>query len=331
MVDCPHRERMGYGGDAHATMETAMTNFGVGGFYTKWLGDWRDVQNPTAICPTRPRRYFGGGGPAWSGICVTLPWQVYLHDGDRRVLEKCYPMMQRWLEFLETKAKPTNSSRGAGYGISRRLGTARPRPGPRQARRRPLDADVQQLLLRRQRRHRGQGRRSARQAEEAAAYRKEADAIAAATQKAFFQPENNNYANGTQLYEAMPLLFGITPPPLRAAVLDRLADEILVQKKRAHRHRHPRHVLPHQDAAGRKPQRPRLHNGQPEDLSRLGIHARTRGRRRSGRSGTATTPSCTARSSRSAPGLSRGSPEFGWIPLSRATNTSSSGRESSAI
>ena len=37
MVDCPHRERMGYGGDAHATMETAMMNFAVGAFYTKWL------------------------------------------------------------------------------------------------------------------------------------------------------------------------------------------------------------------------------------------------------------------------------------------------------
>ena len=56
-VDCPHRERLGYGGDAHATMETAMTNFAAGAFYTKWLADWRDAQDPKpAICPTWPRR-----------------------------------------------------------------------------------------------------------------------------------------------------------------------------------------------------------------------------------------------------------------------------------
>ncbi len=104
-VDCPHRERMGYGGDAHATMETAMTNFGMGAFYTKWLGDWRDVQKPDGDLPYTAPTYFGGGGPAWSGICVTLPWQVYLHYGDRRILETCYPMMRRWIAFLNTKAK----------------------------------------------------------------------------------------------------------------------------------------------------------------------------------------------------------------------------------
>ncbi len=231
-VDCPHRERMGYGGDAHATMETAMTNFGVGGFYTKWLGDWRDVQQPDGNLPYTAPTLFGGGGPAWSGICVTLPWQVYRHYGDRRVLETCYPMMQRWLAFLNTKAIAHQLEPWGGVWDF--LGDWVP-PGHGQDPAKRVDArstlmfnncyyvdnvttvaKVAEVL----------GKRK-----EAAAYRKEADAIAAATQKAFFQPDSNNYANGTQLYEAMPLLFGITPPPLRTAVLNRLADEILVQKK----------------------------------------------------------------------------------------------------
>ena len=44
VVDCPHRERMGGGGDAHATRETALNRYHLGAFYTKWARDWRDVQ-----------------------------------------------------------------------------------------------------------------------------------------------------------------------------------------------------------------------------------------------------------------------------------------------
>lgn len=231
MVDCPHRERMGYGGDAHATMETALTNFGVGAFYTKWLGDWRDVQKPDGNLPYTAPTYFGGGGPAWSGICVTLPWQVYLHYGDRRILEANYPTMQRWLAFLNTKAKDHQLQPWGGQWDF--LGDWVP-PGKGQDRGTRVDdrstlmfnncyyfdnvatvAKIAELL----------GKR-----EEAAAYRKEAAAIAEATHKAFFDAKSNSYANGTQLYEAMPLLFDITPAALRQGVMDRLADEILVKK-----------------------------------------------------------------------------------------------------
>ncbi|MEN6451884.1 MAG: family 78 glycoside hydrolase catalytic domain [Thermoguttaceae bacterium] len=231
-VDCPHRERMGYGGDAHATMETALMNFGMGAFYTKWLGDWRDVQRPDGSLPhTAPTRW-GGGGPAWSGICVTLPWQVYLHYGDRRVLEVNYPMMQRWLAFLETKTKnDLLQCFGDEWAF---LGDWVP-PGTGQGPHERVDdrstwmfnncyyadnlATVAKIaaLLGKQ--------------EDAAAYRKRAEAVAGAAHREFFNAEKNSYANGTQLYEAMPLLMGVTPSELRPAVMKRLEHEIVVAKR----------------------------------------------------------------------------------------------------
>jgi alpha-L-rhamnosidase len=232
VVDCPHRERMGYGGDCHATMETAMTNFRMPAFYTKWLDDWRDVQKPDGDLPYTAPTYVGGGGPAWSGICVTLPWQVYLHYGDRRVLEACYPMMQRWMTFFSSKAK--NHQLQPWGGVWDFLGDWVPpgvgqEPGHRVDDRSTLFfnncyylnnmttvAKVAELL----------GKK-----EDAEAYRKEAEAIAEATHKAFFNADKNSYANGTQLYEALPVLVGVTPPAFRPAVLDRLASEILVKKK----------------------------------------------------------------------------------------------------
>lgn len=126
VVDCPQRERFGYGGDAHATSETGMLNYQLGAFYNKWLEDWRDVQGTEpmvgnmndpdwarkqegsgrkrggGILPQTAPTYHGGGGPAWGGIVVTLPWFMYQYQGDRRVLEENFEMIKGWLAFLDT-------------------------------------------------------------------------------------------------------------------------------------------------------------------------------------------------------------------------------------
>jgi len=125
-VDCPQRERMGYGGDAHATSEIGVTNYRLGAFYTKWLEDWRDVQGSEpvvgdmydttfarkkimsgrhldhGILPHTAPTYEGGGGPGWGGIVVTLPWLVYQHEGDTRILENNFQMIKNWLRFLDS-------------------------------------------------------------------------------------------------------------------------------------------------------------------------------------------------------------------------------------
>ena len=43
-VDCPHRERLGYLGDAHTSLETALDNVASDRFYSKWLNDIIDIQ-----------------------------------------------------------------------------------------------------------------------------------------------------------------------------------------------------------------------------------------------------------------------------------------------
>lgn len=126
IVDCPQRERFGYGGDAHATSETGLLNYKLGAFYTKWLEDWRDVQGTEpmvgnmndpewarkqegsgrhfggGILPQTAPTYHGGGGPAWGGIVVTLPWFLYNYNGDIGALEANFDMIKGWLEFLES-------------------------------------------------------------------------------------------------------------------------------------------------------------------------------------------------------------------------------------
>ena len=138
IVDCPQRERFGYGGDAHATSETGLLNFKLGAFYTKWMEDWRDVQGTEpmvgnmndpgwarkhegsgrylggGILPQTAPTYHGGGGPAWGGIVVTLPWFIYQYNGDTDILEQNLELINGWLEFLYSNTEDNMLKRYGG-------------------------------------------------------------------------------------------------------------------------------------------------------------------------------------------------------------------------
>ncbi len=84
--------------------------------------DWRDVQGTEpmvgnmndpawarkqegsgrilggGILPQTAPTYHGGGGPAWGGIVVTLPWFLYHYYGDKQALEENFNMIRGcWL------------------------------------------------------------------------------------------------------------------------------------------------------------------------------------------------------------------------------------------
>eukprot|EP01047_Picozoa_sp_COSAG01_P095235 COSAG01_NODE_25979_length_727_cov_1.044586_1_plen_146_part_10 len=99
---CPCRERRGYGGDGHTSYQFALDNFDVGAFFTKWARDFADVQKEDGDVPHTAPTVSGGGGPAWSGFVVTLPFQVYAAYGDTALIEGMYPTMTRLLEFYST-------------------------------------------------------------------------------------------------------------------------------------------------------------------------------------------------------------------------------------
>ena len=122
IVDCPQRERLGYGDAAYISCETGMFNYALGSLYTKWMQDWRDAQGRESnigprvgggVLPHTAPTNDGGGGPAWGGITVMLPWFMYRYYGDERILEENYDMISRWLEFLESHVQD---------GILRRFG-----------------------------------------------------------------------------------------------------------------------------------------------------------------------------------------------------------------
>ncbi len=108
-TDCPQRdERLGWTGDAQVYVRTATLNCDVQAFFNKWLVDLADAQRADGQFPmVAPLKVAeGDGGPAWADAGVICPWTIYEVYGDRRVLERHYEGMTRFIAFCKNRCKP---------------------------------------------------------------------------------------------------------------------------------------------------------------------------------------------------------------------------------
>lgn len=102
-TDCPQRdERLGWMGDAQIFARTACFNYDVAAFLSKWEQDVVDSQSPEGGFPDVAPRIVDNsdGAPAWGDAGVILPWTVFRCYGDKRVLERSYPAMVKWVEYI---------------------------------------------------------------------------------------------------------------------------------------------------------------------------------------------------------------------------------------
>jgi alpha-L-rhamnosidase len=110
-TDCPQRdERLGWMGDAQVFSRTASYNMDVAAFFTKWMIDVEDAQTPEGIFPdTAPRLREGenfiglgnlGGSAGWADAGVIIPYTMWRVYGDRRILERHYRAMVKWVDWI---------------------------------------------------------------------------------------------------------------------------------------------------------------------------------------------------------------------------------------
>ncbi|MFA7472716.1 MAG: family 78 glycoside hydrolase catalytic domain [Spirosomataceae bacterium] len=113
-TDCPHREKIGWSGDAHLVTEGALYNFDVITAYLKWIDDFVDEQHSsgqiTGIIPSSgwgytfkqaPEGYVERGyGPQWEAAFVLIPWYMYLYTGDTAILQRYYQPLKSYLDYL---------------------------------------------------------------------------------------------------------------------------------------------------------------------------------------------------------------------------------------
>jgi alpha-L-rhamnosidase len=102
-TDCPQRdERLGWLADAQVFAPTATRNADVSAFFARWLRDVVDGQNDDgAFRDVAPIIAFEReGAPAWGDGGVIIPWLLWKTYGDRRVLERSFDAMARWVEHI---------------------------------------------------------------------------------------------------------------------------------------------------------------------------------------------------------------------------------------
>jgi alpha-L-rhamnosidase len=232
VVDCPHRERMGYG-DSINSVEGAMLAFDTERFFTKWSRDWTDVQQPDGSMPFTAPTYNGGGGPMWSSTLVHLPWLTYLYYGDPKAMEENYPAIRRWMNFLATNCQsnvlqwfpgPKNIVQPEWSFLGDWV-----YPGHHQA---PNGHDRETLFMNNCY-YLYTLKTAARIAQalghtgDAERFRSQADAAAAAIQEAFWDSQTKSYPGDRQTTPAAALFSGLPPAEARPVVEAQLAERIL--------------------------------------------------------------------------------------------------------
>ena len=244
VVDCPQRERLGYGGDAHATSETGLFNYQLGAFYTKWMQDWRDVQgardmDPSnyggnadyGILPYSAPTYQGGGGPAWGGITVVLPWSVYQQEGDTRILENNFDLIKNWLAFLDTHTQ--NNLLVHFGGTWDFLGDwLWPKAGAEGMNNdKPENICFNNCYRVYNLRIAAKIARTIGKKEYALKWEQEASRSSLAIQAKYYNQSDYSYADGSMGNLAVALLADVPPHELRDTIMSRLEKEILVIRK----------------------------------------------------------------------------------------------------
>lgn len=106
-TDCPQRnERMGWAGDTHIFCHTALNNSSLKKFYERNLQAMRDLQTPEGQYPEIAPVGGGFGGITYECASIFMAWELYEQYGDIRTLEKFYPGMQKYMDYMKDKGLP---------------------------------------------------------------------------------------------------------------------------------------------------------------------------------------------------------------------------------
>lgn len=229
-MDCPHRERYGYGEVALAcAWGIGMPNYDTAAYYRKVSQDWFDVQRDDGFINTiAPQIYDGAGGSLWSSAPVTVGWEYYKAFGDTRQLEATYRPMKRWLDFLNNSISE-DGILVAYDRVSRFLGDWATPHGSEygdkpEAKLFNNCVYAYNLIVM------VQAAEILGKTADVEIYQDRLVHLRRNAHRHFYNEETRNYIDGRQLAMAFPLYVGITPESERDAVFAGFVDEITDRK-----------------------------------------------------------------------------------------------------
>lgn len=223
-TDCPQREKLGWLEEIHLNGPGLMFNYNLESFIPATMQNISDSQRENGLIPTIVPEYvvFGGDftdSPEWGVTGVILPWMYYQYYGDASLLEKYYPVMKKYVDYLGTKATNHIVSHGLGdwydYG-THAAGYSKNSPIALSATSHyfygaSLVAKAAKLL---------------NKTEDIAKYETLTADIKNAFNKEFFNLETKQYGTNSQFSNAVPVYMDIVEPQYKAAVMQNLLADI---------------------------------------------------------------------------------------------------------
>jgi alpha-L-rhamnosidase len=238
-VDCPHRERLGYGADGQAVLPAYLYTMDAAAFLHKWLVDWCDVYEADTgrIQHTAPNRHHQDS-PAWGGIVGPLAWSLWVHYRDYEAPKLAFPVLRGYLGYLQEAVRDgvlradgrdwlflgdwvapergMDSQDGNG-------GTREPDVAMRELVNTAYLIHLWQLYAKI-----GAVLEKTDTVQEAAV---QIDILQHGLHRTFYDPKNGYYLLPEQTYQVMPLAVGAVPAEIKAQVHDRLIKMILDDKQ----------------------------------------------------------------------------------------------------
>ncbi len=229
VTDCPHREKLGWLEQTFLMGSSVHFNFDLYQLYSKQVDDMMEAQLEDGLVPDIAPEFvpFGGGfrdSPEWGSASVILPWLIYKWYGDVSVMEKAWPMMIRYAEYLKSKSDHHIVSHGLGdwfdYGPKQ--------PGEAQLTPKALTAtsiyyyDVKLL---------SEMASVLKKTDEQIKLAAWAVEIKTAFNAKFFNPATGVISTGSQTAMAMPWCVGLVDEQYKTKVMQNLEDSIRAQGK----------------------------------------------------------------------------------------------------
>ncbi len=229
-MDCPHRERYGYGEIALAcSWGCAIPHYESAAYYRKVAQDWFDVQREDGFINTiAPQTYRGAGGTLWSSAPITMSWEYHKAYGDKRQLEAAYGPMRKWLDFLGRSVSEDgvlvpydSASRFLGDWATPHGSEYGDKPEAHLFNNCVYAYNLIVFV---------QAAKILGYTKDAKTYQQRLDDLRRNAHRRFYDAENKRYIDGRQLAMAFPLYVGITPASEREAVYAGFVAEISTRK-----------------------------------------------------------------------------------------------------
>jgi alpha-L-rhamnosidase len=235
-TDCPHREKCGWLGDAHAIAPMSVYNFDMEAFWIKYLHDIRSsaARSGVTLHHKEKNRVFyqaykkagipfmispgirecGAASPDWGTALVQIPWYLYLYYGNTEVLSDFYPDMKLWVEYIDSLSVDNILYQGLGDWCP---------PGGNKMIDCPYELsstafhflDLKIMA---------QAAKALNKRDEAEFFNTKKSAVKKAFIEKFYNAEAKTF--GSQTANAMALDFGLVPNEDEKAVLDVIVQEV---------------------------------------------------------------------------------------------------------